>query len=130
MIQILGDIQRASMGRVQKATVFCHLKVLVLLIDAKFPIDIMVGSSRPVAHVKVNAAVNGVASPFPFSRYPTGMPGMLKYLALIVVHLGIDPGGKAPSPAPMTITDGLVMISSFFVLVLSMHACIVKNPHP
>jgi hypothetical protein len=86
------------MGRVQKATVFCHLKVLVLLIDAKLPIDIMVGSSRPVAHVKVNAAVNGVTMPFPFSRHPAGMPGMFKYLALIVVYLGIDSGGKAPQP--------------------------------
>jgi hypothetical protein len=93
LIQVLNDIQGAPSGRVQKAAVVCHLKVLVLLIDAKFTIEIMVGSSRPVAHIKVNAAVNGVALPFPFSRHPAGMPGMFEYLALVAVHLGICPAG-------------------------------------
>ena len=93
MIQVLSDIQGATFGRVQKAAVAGHFKVLVLLIEAKFPIDFVVGSSRPIAHVRVNAAVDGVSLPFPFGRHPAGMPGMFEYLALIAVHLAIDPGG-------------------------------------
>jgi hypothetical protein len=53
----------------------------------------MVGSSRPIAHVKVNAAVDGVAMTFPFSGHLAGMPTMFEYLALLAVHLGIGPGG-------------------------------------
>ena len=93
LIQVLSDIKGAAIGRVQKADVGCYFKVLVRLLEAKFPIAVMVGSSRPVAHVKVNAAIDGVAMTFPFSRHPAGMPGMFEYLALIAIHLGIGPGG-------------------------------------
>ncbi len=67
--------------------------------DAQLAVQIMQTRAGPVAHDKMDAAIDEILPTPPGGGNPTRVDVMLKDAALIAVHLGVAAGGQACQPS-------------------------------